>query len=488
MQAAAAAAAAREAATGKGGEHSDAAAAGFLNDDDDDAHAQGHANGAGMHAPPAEPNAQHVQHAQHYASAVADASLAAGAAGGASERPTFSPPTSSPRPPVAAVQAMAVEAMSMPGMPPPLPEYIRDVRSLPPQVPVVMGEQLSMPQMLPLMEGRPLLVGGVPLLVRGQARPTLLGAPVVAHSAPHVEPLLQAGVRAEGGATGDEPEIKRRATSACAACHERKLRCVMQPNGTCTQCQAKNRTCVSRIEKKRGRPKNSTRRNVLPGNANVYPAGNAMQAMPMHAQSFSMHPPRGLHYAAQGPFDVINACPEQVPSLQWRALPPGYSGLTGSQVLPVQSAMPLGATLQHIPNREGGVCMCDHFGSAAQVPLWASGPSMMGPPAAGPGGLMAAHAMAAPPVSQNVLMATNIGHGWGIPVMHPANPHGAPPHAPPPHVAAQPPMAHAQPPMAAPMSVAAASALGSGAPADEMSAAMAAQQAGATGERYAMYC
>ncbi|KAL1530025.1 hypothetical protein AB1Y20_000950 [Prymnesium parvum] len=50
---------------------------------------------------------------------------------------------------------------------------------------------------------------------------------------------------------------RKRVRSACVACHERKLRCVMLKKGVCRHCTEKQRTCTPRIEKKRGRPRNS---------------------------------------------------------------------------------------------------------------------------------------------------------------------------------------------------------------------------------------
>lgn len=50
---------------------------------------------------------------------------------------------------------------------------------------------------------------------------------------------------------------RKRVRSACVACHERKLRCVMLKKGICRHCSEKQRTCTPRIEKKRGRPRNS---------------------------------------------------------------------------------------------------------------------------------------------------------------------------------------------------------------------------------------
>lgn len=52
---------------------------------------------------------------------------------------------------------------------------------------------------------------------------------------------------------------RKRVRSACIACHERKLRCVMLKKGVCRHCSEKGRICKPRIEKKRGRPRNSFR-------------------------------------------------------------------------------------------------------------------------------------------------------------------------------------------------------------------------------------
>mmetsp|Transcript_7802 Transcript_7802/g.17227 ORF Transcript_7802/g.17227 Transcript_7802/m.17227 type:complete len:358 (-) Transcript_7802:20-1093(-) len=52
---------------------------------------------------------------------------------------------------------------------------------------------------------------------------------------------------------------RKRVRSACVACHERKLRCVMLGGGSCEQCVNKSRLCLPRVEKKRGRPRNSVR-------------------------------------------------------------------------------------------------------------------------------------------------------------------------------------------------------------------------------------
>jgi hypothetical protein len=54
---------------------------------------------------------------------------------------------------------------------------------------------------------------------------------------------------------------RKRVRSACVACHERKLRCVMLKTGTCQQCLDRDRPCEPRVEKKRGRPRNSGRLN-----------------------------------------------------------------------------------------------------------------------------------------------------------------------------------------------------------------------------------
>ena len=53
------------------------------------------------------------------------------------------------------------------------------------------------------------------------------------------------------------PGERKRVRSACMNCHERKLRCVMLPSGSCQQCTEKDRVCLPRVEKKRGRPRAS---------------------------------------------------------------------------------------------------------------------------------------------------------------------------------------------------------------------------------------
>ena len=52
---------------------------------------------------------------------------------------------------------------------------------------------------------------------------------------------------------------RKRVRSACVACHERKLRCIMLKKGSCRHCLEKQRPCTPRVEKKRGRPRNSGR-------------------------------------------------------------------------------------------------------------------------------------------------------------------------------------------------------------------------------------
>jgi len=48
---------------------------------------------------------------------------------------------------------------------------------------------------------------------------------------------------------------RKRVRTACVSCHERKLRCIMQPNGKCQHCTNKQRPCEPREEMKRGRPR-----------------------------------------------------------------------------------------------------------------------------------------------------------------------------------------------------------------------------------------
>ena len=48
---------------------------------------------------------------------------------------------------------------------------------------------------------------------------------------------------------------RKRSRAACVGCHERKLRCVMLMGGSCEQCVRNWRTCVPRVERKRGRPR-----------------------------------------------------------------------------------------------------------------------------------------------------------------------------------------------------------------------------------------
>lgn len=71
---------------------------------------------------------------------------------------------------------------------------------------------------------------------------------------------------------------RKRVRSACVACHERKLRCVMLKKGGCRHCLEKDRICTPRIEKKRGRPRNSELRSrpqlyVGPGMNHLAPLG-----------------------------------------------------------------------------------------------------------------------------------------------------------------------------------------------------------------------
>lgn len=49
-----------------------------------------------------------------------------------------------------------------------------------------------------------------------------------------------------------------RTHAACVMCHERKLRCVMLPDGNCTNCLAKSHKCERRVERRRGRPRTAT--------------------------------------------------------------------------------------------------------------------------------------------------------------------------------------------------------------------------------------
>ena len=67
----------------------------------------------------------------------------------------------------------------------------------------------------------------------------------------------------------EDPNARKRVRAACVECHKRKLKCDMGENGEpCTQCRERGRTCVKRVEKKRGRPRNAHKRvHQVPGGA-----------------------------------------------------------------------------------------------------------------------------------------------------------------------------------------------------------------------------
>ena len=70
---------------------------------------------------------------------------------------------------------------------------------------------------------------------------------------------------------------RKRVRSACVSCHERKLRCVMLPSGSCQQCTNKGRPCVPRVEKKRGRPRSAYVEYGVQPMIGLMPAGFAPQ-------------------------------------------------------------------------------------------------------------------------------------------------------------------------------------------------------------------
>ena len=159
---------------------------------------------------------------------------------------------------------------------------------------------------------------------------------------------------------------RKRSRAACVGCHERKLRCVMLMGGSCEQCVRNWRTCVPRVERKRGRPR--------------APPVSMMHGGPMYSgvnpyhQALPYYPP----FPGVAPGMIPGAAAGMIPGMMAAGMIPGGMGGMGVYA----AAAPVYAEQAAPPPELGGYVSLGASAPAAaagSVPLDPAAPTASAP-------------------------------------------------------------------------------------------------------------